>query len=150
MRHRNSVAKLNRTAAHRRALLKNLATSLIENERVITTVAKAKVLRPYAERLITLGKRDTLHSRRQAMRWIHGRPTAKKLFEELAPRYRTRAGGYTRIVKIGSRAGDAAPMAMIQFLAASEKTRKEVAARKKRKDSAKAGQIAAASGAPGT
>ena len=150
MRHRNTVAKLNRTAAHRRALLKNLATSLIENERVITTVAKAKVLRPYAERLITLGKRDTLHSRRQAMRWIHGRPTAKKLFEELAPRYRTRAGGYTRIVKIGSRAGDAAPMAMIQFLAASEKTRKEVAARKKRKDSAKAGQIAAASGAPGT
>ncbi|MFN7955479.1 MAG: 50S ribosomal protein L17 [bacterium] len=139
MRHRNSVVKLNRTAAHRRALLKNLATSLIENERVITTVAKAKALRPYAERLITLGKTNTLHARRQAMRWIHGRPTAKKLFEELAPRYGTRAGGYTRIVKIGSRPGDAAPMAMIQFLAANEKTRKDIAARKKKRKEAPKG-----------
>ncbi len=149
MRHRNTVAKLNRTAAHRRALLKNLATSLIEHERVITTIAKAKALRPYAERLITLGKKNTLHSRRQAMRWIHGRPTAKKLFEELAPRYRSRPGGYTRIVKIGVRPGDAAPMAMVQFLGANEKSRREAVAKKKRKESAKAGQpaSAAASGA---
>lgn len=133
MRHRNSISKLNRTAAHRRALMKNLATSLIAEERIITTEAKAKALRPYAERLITLGKRGTLHARRQAMRWIHGRPIAKKLFEELAPRYENRAGGYTRIVKIGARAGDAAPMAMIQFLAAGERTRKEAAARKKKR-----------------
>jgi len=133
MRHRNSISKLNRTAAHRRALMKNLATSLIEQERIITTEAKAKALRPYAERLITLGKRDTLHARRQAMRWIHGQPVAKKLFEELAPRYTARAGGYTRIVKVGARAGDAAPMAMIQFLAAGEKTRKEAAARRKKR-----------------
>lgn len=140
MRHRNSISKLNRTAAHRRALMKNLATSLIEEERIITTEAKARALRPYAERLISLGKRGTLHARRQALRWIHGRPVAKKLFEELAPRYATRNGGYTRIVKIGARAGDAAPMAMIQLLAAGEKTRKEAAARKKKRtrDSAKA------------
>ncbi|MBK7972028.1 MAG: 50S ribosomal protein L17 [Deltaproteobacteria bacterium] len=140
MRHRNSISKLNRTAAHRRALMKNLATSLIEEERVVTTEAKAKALRPYAERLITLGKRGTLHARRQAMRWIHGRPVAKKLFEELAPRYKSRQGGYTRIVKVGARAGDAAPMAMIQLLAAGEKSRKELGARKKKrsKDGSKA------------
>lgn len=133
MRHRNSISKLNRTSAHRRALMKNLATSLIEEERIVTTEAKAKALRPYAERLITLGKRGTLHARRQAMRWIHGRPVAKKLFEDLAPRYKGRSGGYTRIVKIGARPGDAAPLAMIQFLMAGEKTRKEAAARKKKR-----------------
>ncbi len=133
MRHRNAISKLNRTAAHRRALMRNLATSLIERERIITTEAKAKALRPFAEKLVTLGKEGTLHARRQAMRWIHGRPIAKKLFEDLAPRYKDRAGGYTRIVKISPRAGDQAPMAMIQFLAAGEKTRAQVAARKKKR-----------------
>jgi large subunit ribosomal protein L17 len=134
MRHRNSISKLNRTAAHRRAMMRNLATSLIEHERIVTTEAKAKALRPFAEKLVTLGKKGTLHARRQAMRWIHGRPVAKKLFEELAPRFKSRQGGYIRIVKMSTRPGDTAPMAMIQFLAAGEKTRAQAAARKKRRD----------------
>lgn len=149
MRHRNSVSKLNRPAAHRRSLLRNLATSLIEHERIVTTEAKAKALRPFAEKLVTLGKSGTLHARRQALRWVHGRDVTKKLFEDLAPRYEGRAGGYTRIVKLGARPGDAAPMAMIQFLAAGERTRAQEAARKKKRQKETGGSKAGASGSEG-
>jgi large subunit ribosomal protein L17 len=145
MRHRKAVPKLGRTAAHRRALLRNLATSLLDKERLFTTEAKAKALRPYAERLITLGKRGTLHARRHALRFVHGAEVARKLFDELAPRYAQRAGGYTRIVKVGARPGDAASMAMIQLLPAGEKTRAELAAKKRKKTREKSDAPATAS-----
>lgn len=134
MRHRVTGKKLRRNTAHRRALLRNLVTSLLERERVRTTLAKAKATRPIAEKMITLAKKDTLHTRRLALRFIFKKDIVKKLFEEIGPRFSERPGGYTRIVKIGPRAGDGAEIAMIE-LVGSEFKKKE---KKKKKAKAKA------------
>jgi len=116
MRHRKKGRKLNRTASHRRAMLRNMATSLFLHERIETTTAKAKELRPYAERLITLAKRGDLHARRLAAARMQDRDVVGKLFDELGPRYSDRPGGYTRILKLGARKGDAAEMALIELV----------------------------------
>ena len=116
MRHRKNGRKLNRTPSHRRAMLRNMATSLFLHERIETTTAKAKELRPYAERLITLAKRGDLHARRQAAAKMQDRAVVGKLFDELGPRYSDRPGGYTRILKLGARKGDAAEMALIELV----------------------------------
>ncbi|MCH2459983.1 MAG: 50S ribosomal protein L17 [Gemmatimonadetes bacterium] len=116
MRHRKKGRELSRTATHRKALLRNLVTSLFRHERVETTTAKAKELRPYAERLITLARRGDVHSRRLAGRKIQDREVLGKLFEDIAPRYEERPGGYTRILKVGHRKGDAAEMSLIELV----------------------------------
>lgn len=116
MRHRNSGRKLSRCGSHRAALFSNLANALIEHGRIKTTDAKAKELRRVAERLVTLGKRNTLHSRRQALSVLRNDAHVAKLFGELRERFHDRHGGYTRIMKIGHRHGDAAPMSFIEFI----------------------------------
>jgi large subunit ribosomal protein L17 len=116
MRHRRNTTKLKRTAAHRRSLLANLACSLIEHGRIRTTLAKAKALRPVAEKMITLGKRGDLHARRQAVAFLRQKDIAKKLFEEVAPLSKDRPGGYCRITKLGARMTDSAPMAVIEWV----------------------------------
>jgi len=116
MRHRKKGRKLGRTAQHRRATLRNMATSLFRHERIETTTAKAKELRPYAERLITLAKRGDLHARRQAGAKVQDREVLGKLFEDIGPRFSQRAGGYTRILKLGHRKGDAAEMSLIELV----------------------------------
>jgi large subunit ribosomal protein L17 len=121
MNHRRNQRKLSRTSSHRKALLRNMVTSLLEHEAIRTTDAKAKELRGVAEKMITLGKRGTLHARRQALETIRSKEVTAKLFDELAGRYRSRAGGYTRILKLGPRPGDAAPMAIIELVDRAEK-----------------------------
>jgi large subunit ribosomal protein L17 len=116
MRHARSGRKLGRDSAHRRALYANLAGSLITHGRIETTEAKAKAVRPYAEKLITLGKRGDLHARRQAMAELRSNDVVHKLFSEIAPRFAERPGGYTRIVKLGPRFGDAADMAYLELV----------------------------------
>ena len=116
MRHGHGRRKLNRTAEHRQAMLANMACSLIEHEQIKTTLPKAKELRPYVERLITLAKRGDLHARRLCLAQIKQEPAVKKLFETLGPRYRERPGGYTRVLKAGFRYGDMAPMAFIELM----------------------------------
>ncbi len=120
MRHGNHIRKLSRTSSHRRALLRNLVTALLEREQIRTTDAKAKELRRLAERMITLGKRGDLHARRQALRVIRSREVTAKLFSDLAERYRERAGGYTRVLKLGSRPGDAAPVSLVELVDRAE------------------------------
>ena len=116
MRHRAKGRQLSRTSTHRRAMLNNMASSLFEHGRVITTEAKAKELRPFVEKLITKAKRGTLHARRLAGRHVHKRETADKLFREIGPKFATRQGGYTRILKTGHRRGDGAEMAIIELV----------------------------------
>ena len=116
MRHRSKTAKLKRTASHRKALLSNLACSLIEHGRIKTTLGKAKALRPVAEKLVTLAKRDDLHSRRLAIAYLHQKDTVKKLFSEVAPASKDRQGGYCRITKLGARMTDSAQMAIIEWV----------------------------------
>lgn len=116
MRHRKKGRKLSRTPSHRRATLRNMATSLFLHERIETTTAKAKELRPYAERLITLARRGDVHARRLAARKIQDRQALGKLFDDIAPRYAERPGGYTRILKLGNRKGDAADMSLIELV----------------------------------
>ncbi|MCU0796962.1 MAG: 50S ribosomal protein L17 [Akkermansiaceae bacterium] len=116
MRHRSKTVKLKRTADHRRALLANLACSLIEHGRIRTTLAKAKALRPLAEKLVTLGKRGDLHARRQAVAFLRHKDVAKKLFDDVAPLAKERQGGYCRITKLGVRMTDSAPMAVIEWV----------------------------------
>jgi large subunit ribosomal protein L17 len=116
MRHRRNTIKLKRTAAHRRSLLANLACSLIEHGSIRTTLAKAKALRPVAEKMIGLGKRGDLHARRQAVAFLRQKDIAKKLFEEVAPLSKDRQGGYCRITKLGARMTDSAPMAVIEWV----------------------------------
>ena len=116
MRHRRNTTKLKRTAAHRRSLLANLACSLIEHGSIRTTLAKAKALRPVAEKMIGLGKRGDLHARRQAVAFLRQKDIAKKLFDEVAPLSKDRPGGYCRITKLGARMTDAAPMAVIEWV----------------------------------
>jgi len=116
MRHQRKTVKLQRTQSHRDALLKNLCKSLIEHRRIRTTLAKAKALRPVVEKLVTLGKRDTLHARRQAFASLRSETLVKKLFEEIASASKDRQGGYTRITKLGQRQTDSAPMAFIEWV----------------------------------
>ena len=116
MRHRNAGRKLNRSSQHRQMLFRNMAQALIKHEQIVTTLPKAKDLRPVVERLITLGKRGDLHARRLAFARIRCEAMTKKLFDVLGPRYQERAGGYTRVLKAGFRYGDSAPMAVIEFV----------------------------------
>ncbi len=116
MRHGNSGRKLNRTASHRKAMFANMAAALIKHEQIVTTLPKAKDLRPVAEKLITLAKRGDLHARRQAISRVRDVEQVGKLFEVLGPRYKERKGGYTRVMKAGFRYGDSAPMAVIEFV----------------------------------
>ncbi|CAK8713400.1 MAG: LSU ribosomal protein L17P [Candidatus Electronema aureum] len=116
MRHRNAGRKLNRTSAHRLAMLRNIVTSLLEHERIVTTLPKAKEVRREAEKMITLGKRGDLHARRQALAYVRSRDIVAKLFDKLSPQYADRQGGYTRIIRTGVRPGDAAPMALIELV----------------------------------
>ena len=127
MNHGRNQRKLSRTSSHRKSLLRNMVTSLLEHEAIRTTDAKAKELRGVAEKMITLGKRGTLHARRQALATIRSKEVTAKLFDELAGRYSERAGGYTRIVKLGRRPGDAAPMALIELVDRTEKSQQESA-----------------------
>ncbi len=116
MRHRKAGRHLNRTSAHRRAMFRNMAASLFRHERIRTTLPKAKELRRVAEPLITLAKEDTVARRRLAFARLRDKEAVRKLFEELGPRYRERPGGYTRILKMGFRPSDAAPMALVELV----------------------------------
>ena len=133
MRHGMANRKLGRTSSHRTALFRNQLASLIENERIITTLPKAKELRPIAEKLITLAKNDSVHARRQAARQVPDDGLIAKLFDTLGPRFSTRPGGYTRIMKLGARRGDAAEMAILELVERSvEKPAATKAAPKKK------------------
>ena len=127
MRHRVAYRKLGRITPHRTALLRNLATALFERERIRTTLMKAKELRPYAERLITLAKRDDdrLHARRLVLRDIHDAGVVKKLFDTLGARFATRPGGYTRILRLGPRRGDGAEMAILELIGSEFQPKKK-------------------------
>src|SRR5215212_8069575 len=116
MRHGYAHRKLGRTSSHRSAMFRNQLASLIENERIITTLPKAKELRPLAEKLITLARNDSVHARRQAFRQVADNELIAKLFDTIGPRFSTRPGGYTRILKLGARRGDAAEMAILEFV----------------------------------
>ena len=116
MRHRKGISKLGRTGTHRRAMMRNLATALFQHGRIETTAAKAKALRPFAERLITLGKRGDIHARRLAARHIQDQGTLKVLFGDIAGRFSERNGGYTRVLRTGVRKGDNAPTALIELV----------------------------------
>lgn len=116
MQHNRAGRKLGRTTAHRKSLFRNQLSSLITHERIQTTLPKAKDLRPLAEKMITLGKRGGLHARRLALKSLPEAGVVKKLFEEIAPRFKERAGGYTRILKLGRRPGDGAEMAILEFI----------------------------------
>jgi large subunit ribosomal protein L17 len=146
MRHRARSRKLGRTSAHRKAMYRNMVTSLLEHERIQTTDAKAKEVRRIAERMITLGKRGGLHARRRALRVIRRREVAAKVFDELAERYRERPGGYTRVLKLRVRRGDAAPISLVELVEAGaspapeKKTGKKAASKKA--SSAKAAKAA--------
>ena len=133
MRHLKSGRKLNRSSAHRKAMFRNMVTSLLLHERVQTTDAKAKELRRWADRIVTLGKRGSLHARRQALAYVRDRNVVKKLFEEIAPRFRTRAGGYTRITKVGLRRGDAAPLSIIELTVRGDRVLSEAEKKRERK-----------------
>src|SRR5437899_7338190 len=148
MRHRVGFRKLGRITPHRTALLRNLATALFDRERIRTTLMKAKELRPYAERLITQAKRDDdrLHARRLVAREIHDVTVVKKLFDDLGPRYATRPGGYTRILRLGPRRGDAAEMAIVELLGSEYQPEKKEDKGKKTETEAKPKAAKAASG----
>jgi len=120
MRHQKKTIKLGRTAEHRKALLANQVCSLIEHQRIKTTLAKAKAVRPLAERMVTLGKNGSIHARRTALAALRQKNAVKKLFDDIAPRSAERNGGYTRIVKLGQRQSDSAPMAFIEWVDMAE------------------------------
>ena len=121
MRQGKSGSKLGRTSSHRKAMLRNMVTSFLKYEKVKTTDAKAKELKRVAEKMITLGKRGDLHARRQALAFVRDPSVVGKLFSDLSERYRERAGGYTRIVKMGYRTGDNAPLSMLEFIDAVQR-----------------------------
>ena|ERR1700685_134598 len=135
MRHLVSGSKLGKQPAHRRAVLRNLVTNLIEKERIQTTLLRAKATRPIAEKMITLGKRDSLHARRQAAAFLMTVDATKKLFTDLAPRFADRPGGYTRIIRAGWRLGDGAELAIIEFIG-SELKKKDKKQRRQRPEEA--------------
>lgn len=145
MRHLKSGRKLSRTSAHRKAMFRNMVTSLIEHEQIETTDAKAKELRRIADKMVTLGKRGDLHARRQAASYIRKRSVVTKLFSEVAERFKERPGGYTRITKIGHRHGDAASMSVIELTDRSAASVSE--AEKKRQRRRKAAEKRAESAA---
>jgi large subunit ribosomal protein L17 len=116
MRHGKSGRKLGRNSSHRQAMFRNIVTSLFEHERIVTTEQRAKEVRPIAEKMITLAKRGDLHARRQALSFIRSKSVVAKLFDEISDQYADRAGGYTRIIRTGTRRGDAAPMAIIELV----------------------------------
>ncbi len=120
MRHRKAGRKLGRNASHRDAMFRNMVTSLLDQERIVTTVPKAKEARRVAEQMITLGKRGDLHARRQAMAYIRSKSIVAKLFDQLSSQYSERHGGYTRIIRTGTRLGDAAPMAILELVGYQE------------------------------
>lgn len=126
MRHRKAGRKLNRNSSHRLAMMRNIVTSLLEHERIVTTVPKAKEARRVADKMITLGKRGDLHARRQALAYIRSRDIVAKLFDELSPQYADRQGGYTRIIRTGNRSGDAAPMALLELVSYEEEPEQQV------------------------
>jgi large subunit ribosomal protein L17 len=138
MRHRNAGFKLGRNTSHRRALLRNLVTSIICEDRVETTLAKAKAVRPHVEKMITLGKKGDLHSRRQALSFLQTREAVTRLFETVAPRYTDRQGGYLRIVRTGFRVGDGGEKAFLELLGAEtvleEKRQKRAEEKAKRRE----------------
>jgi large subunit ribosomal protein L17 len=146
MRHRRKTVKLGRSQAHRDALLANQVVSLIEHSRIKTTLAKAKAVRPFAEKMLTLGKRGDLHARRLAVSYLGQKDAVKKLFEEVAPRAANRAGGYTRIVKLGPRQSDSAPMAYIEWVDAPVEV--EAPAVEEKKTAKKSTKAAAATETP--
>ena len=134
MRHRNAGYKLGRNTSHRRAMLRNLVTSIILMDRVKTTITKCKATRPLVEKMITLGKRGTVHARRQALSYLMTPESVERLFNVVAPRYATRNGGYLRITRTGARMGDAAEMAYIELLGAEH----EVDEKRQKRDEARA------------
>jgi large subunit ribosomal protein L17 len=154
MRHQKKTLKLGRTASHRKALLANQVCSLIEHQRIRTTLAKAKAARPLAERMVTLGKRGSLHARRTAFAVLRQKDAVKKLFDEIAPRTADRNGGYTRIVKLGQRKSDSAPIAYLEWVDAAfavdeepeNKTRKSKKEREQASASERKSKKAAATG----
>ena len=137
MRHRVAGRKLGRTTEHRTALLRNLSTALFEREKIKTTLAKAKELRPFAEKLVTMSKKETLHARRQVYRHIHDRKVVAKLFDSLSARYAERPGGYTRIIKLGPRRGDHTEMAIIELVDSEMSAAPEPTKKTKRSSSSK-------------
>lgn len=140
MRHQKKTVKLGRTAEHRKALLANQVCSLIEHQRIKTTLAKAKAVRPLAEKMVTLGKNGSLHARRTALAVLRQKDAVKKLFDDIAPRSADRKGGYTRIIKLGQRKSDSAPVAFLEWVDAAEVVEETPAdgKGKKRKKSPKA------------
>ena len=124
MRHRNAHRKLSRNSSHRRAMLRNLVTDFLDHGRLMTTLPKAKEVRPLAEKMITLGKRDSLHARRQLQSYLMREPVAKKVFDTIAPRFADRKGGYSRIIKLGNRKGDGADLAIIELLGSELEVKK--------------------------
>ncbi len=132
MRHRLAGQKLGRTSSHRMAMLRNMVTELLDKEKITTTISKAKALRPFTEKMITLGKRGSLHARRQALSVIRKKSVVHKLFDSLGPRYADRNGGYTRIVRLGYRKGDSAERALIELVGSdvSEETVEKEASKK--------------------
>ncbi len=120
MRHGKSGRKLGRTSSHRRAMFRNMVTSLFEHERIVTTEQKAKELKPIAEKMITLAKRGDLHARRQALSYMQSKDVVAKLFDQIGSQFSDRQGGYTRIIRTGARQGDAAPMAIIELVGYQE------------------------------
>jgi len=138
MRHQRSGKKLGRSPAHRKALYSNLAGALIEHGRISTTEAKAKAVKPFAEKMITLGKRGDLHSRRQALAALRSNDVVHRLFADVAPRFAERPGGYTRIVKLGMRQGDAAEMVYLELVDYEPALTPFAAARTQREESAPA------------
>ena len=125
MRHRVAGKKLGRTTAHRMMMFRNMVTSLLDKERIRTTLERAKAVRPIAERIITLGKRETLHARRQALAFVRDPAVVSKLFDTIAPRFSQRPGGYTRIIRLGFREGDGAQMAIIELIGSEFKPSKK-------------------------
>ena len=140
MRHRRSGFKLGRNPAHRRATLRNLVTNLIIHERITTTILRAKAARPIAEQMITLGKKDSLHARRQAAAYLQTPEATQKLFADVAPRFSERAGGYTRIIRAGWRIGDGAELAILELLGSKLKKKEKRTTRKDIKESMPEGE----------
>ncbi len=137
MRHRNANRKLSRNTSHRRALLRNLVTDFLDHGRLMTTLPKAKEVRPLAEKMITLGKRDSLHARRQLQSYLIRDGVAKKVFDSIAPRFADRHGGYCRIIKLGNRKGDGADLAIIELLGSELEVKKAERAEKAKEKQAK-------------
>ncbi len=137
MRHRNTGRKLGRTSDHKKAMLRNMVTSFLKEEKIITTDAKAKELRRLADKMITLGKEGTLHARRLAMQVIRDKSTAKKIFDDLSARFKDRNGGYTRIVKVGNRVGDNAPISMIELVSRPEEKKAKAGSKSKKGEAKK-------------